>query len=189
MSMSCIPPKHSEVIEFTLHCETKTLYLQTRTGDGKIKEFRVDLTPLFTNCDGEDIFPMIDTRLGDPRVSEPNDGKVRVTFDIINVATGDVLGTEFFYVPVGEGVGEATSWGEIIGDINDQTDLGKMAQVNDAPSDGQVYGRKDGAWVVVTSGGSGLPPGGSAGDVLNKASATDGDARWSKGARLDAQYF
>jgi len=123
--VSCVVTKHSEVIEFTLHCETKTLYLQTRTAHGKIKIFPVDLTPVFTGCDGEDLFPLVDTRLADPVVSEPNDGRVRVTFNVVNVATGDVLGTEFFYLPY-NGI------------------------IDDAPADGQIYGRKDNSWVVIS---------------------------------------
>lgn len=52
--------------------------------------------------------------------------------------------------PVGNAV-----WGGITGDINDQTDLGSMAQVDDAPSDGAEYVRKNGNWAVSSGGGGG----------------------------------
>lgn len=51
-------------------------------------------------------------------------------------------------------VGNA-EWGGITGDINDQTDLGYMAQVDDAPSDGAEYVRKNGNWSVSSGGGGG----------------------------------
>lgn len=60
------------------------------------------------------------------------------------------------------------AWGTISGDISDQTDLqdaldlkadtadlGDMATVDDAPSDGQEYVRKNGDWAVSSGGGGG----------------------------------
>lgn len=65
--------------------------------------------------------------------------------------------------PSGQG-----AWGTISGDISDQTDLqdaldakadtadlGEMATVDDAPSDGQEYVRKNGDWAVSSGGGGG----------------------------------
>ena len=65
--------------------------------------------------------------------------------------------------PSGQG-----AWGTITGDIADQTDLqdeldlkaniadlGSMAEVNDAPSDGLEYVRKNGDWAVSSGGGGG----------------------------------
>lgn len=65
--------------------------------------------------------------------------------------------------PSGQG-----AWGTISGDISDQTDLqdaldlkadtadlGDMATVDDAPSDGQEYVRKNGDWAVSSGGGGG----------------------------------
>lgn len=56
-------------------------------------------------------------------------------------------------------------------------DLGGMASVDDAPSDDSEYARKNGAWTVV-SGSSGVPAGGTIGQVLAKRSDTDGDVGW-----------
>lgn len=95
--MHCLPPTSAKVSEFTLHCESKTLYLETKTPDGKYKTYEVDLTPLFTGCDGESI--LIDTRLANPTVSEQSNGDILVSFDIINVVTGDVIGVETFTMP------------------------------------------------------------------------------------------
>lgn len=63
----------------------------------------------------------------------------------------------------GGGGGDASVWGQITGTLSDQTDLqsalnakadtadlGTMAEVNDAPSDGKQYARKDGDWEEVT---------------------------------------
>ena len=65
--------------------------------------------------------------------------------------------------PSGQG-----AWGTITGDITEQTDLqdaldlkadtadlGDMATVDDAPSNGQEYVRKNGDWAVSSSGGGG----------------------------------
>jgi len=48
-------------------------------------------------------------------------------------------------------------WGAITGTLSDQTDLQAALDLKlaDAPSDGETYGRKDGAWEVVTTGGGG----------------------------------
>ena len=82
-------------------------------------------------------------------------------------------------------------WGVISGNLSDQTDLqtalnakanttdlGGMAAVNDAPSNGKQYARKDGVWSEVEAIGSGVPDGGTIGQVLAKRSGTDGDAGW-----------
>jgi len=99
--MNCHPPTSAKVTEFSLDCPSRTLYLETKTPDGKIKIFEVDLTPLFTGCDGEDLFPLVDTRLANPTVTPENqNGEVRVDFEIINSITQEVLGHEFFYIPV-----------------------------------------------------------------------------------------
>ena len=79
----------------------------------------------------------------------------------------------------------------ITGNISDQTDLqsalnakantadlGDMAFEDDALSDGKEYVRKNGAWAESSGGGSGLPAGGTIGQVLAKRSNTDGDAGW-----------
>ena len=59
------------------------------------------------------------------------------------------------------------------------TDLGEMAAVDDAPSDGKEYLRKNGAWAEPSGGGgSGVPDGGTIGQVLAKRSDADGDAGW-----------
>jgi len=52
------------------------------------------------------------------------------------------------------------------------------SKLSDAPSDGKQYARKDGAWSEVEATGSGVPDGGTTGQVLAKRSGTDGDAGW-----------
>ena len=49
------------------------------------------------------------------------------------------------------------AWGSITGSIASQTDLADILadKLEDAPSDGQEYVRKDGAWAVATGGGGG----------------------------------
>ena len=52
-------------------------------------------------------------------------------------------------------------------------------KLSDAPSDGKEYLRKNGAWAEPSGGGgSGVPDGGTTGQVLAKRSNTDGDAGW-----------
>lgn len=68
----------------------------------------------------------------------------------------------------GGGSGGTPVWGTIIGSLNQQTDLqnaldtkvnaaslGGLASVDDAPSDGSEYVRKNGAWAVSSGGGGG----------------------------------
>ena len=50
--------------------------------------------------------------------------------------------------------GKDPVWGNITGNVSDQTDLGAMAQAPDAPSDSKPYARQDGDWVEVQGGGS-----------------------------------
>ena len=52
------------------------------------------------------------------------------------------------------------------------------SKLSDAPSDGKQYARKDGVWSEVEATGSGVPDGGTIGQVLAKRSDTDGDAGW-----------
>lgn len=72
------------------------------------------------------------------------------------------------WTEVSGGGGGSTAWGDITGTLADQTDLnsalsakadsadlGSMAEVNDAPSDGSEYVRKNGAWAVSSGGGGG----------------------------------
>ncbi len=52
-------------------------------------------------------------------------------------------------------------------------------KLSDAPSDGKEYLRKNGAWAEPSGGGgSGVPDGGTTGQVLAKRSDADGDAGW-----------
>lgn len=51
-------------------------------------------------------------------------------------------------------------------------------KLSDAPSDGKEYLRKNGAWAEPSGGGSGVPDGGTIGQVLAKRSDADGDAGW-----------
>ena len=52
-------------------------------------------------------------------------------------------------------------------------------KLSDAPSDGKEYLRKNGAWTEPSGGGgSGVPDGGTTGQVLAKRSDADGDAGW-----------
>lgn len=52
-------------------------------------------------------------------------------------------------------------------------------KLSDAPADGKEYLRKNGAWAEPSGGGgSGVPDGGTTGQVLAKRSDTDGDAGW-----------
>lgn len=66
------------------------------------------------------------------------------------------------------GSGGSTAWGDITGTLSAQTDLntalgakadsadlGSMAEVDDAPSDGSEYVRKNGSWAVSSGGGGG----------------------------------
>ena len=51
--------------------------------------------------------------------------------------------------------------------------------IEEAPTDGTLYGRKDGTWAAVpTGGGGGLPAGGTDGQYLAKLGAEDGEAEW-----------
>lgn len=72
------------------------------------------------------------------------------------------------WTEVSGGGGGSTAWGDITGTLSAQTDLntalsakadsadlGSMAEVNDAPSDGSEYVRKNGAWAVSSGGGGG----------------------------------
>lgn len=48
----------------------------------------------------------------------------------------------------------SVEWGDLSGDLNDQTDLANAlaAKLSDAASDGNIWGRQDGGWVLVPSG-------------------------------------
>jgi hypothetical protein len=52
------------------------------------------------------------------------------------------------------------------------------AGVEEAPLDGELYGRQAGAWEIVPA-AAGLPPGGATDEILTKASPADGDAVWA----------
>lgn len=56
---------------------------------------------------------------------------------------------------IGNGSGVGVAWGAITGNLSDQLDLTTAlnAKLSDAPSDGNLYGRKNGSWTVVTGGG------------------------------------
>lgn len=58
---------------------------------------------------------------------------------------------------IGNGTGVGVAWGNITGSIANQLDLAAAlnAKLSDAPSDGNLYGRKDGSWTVVPSPGTG----------------------------------
>ncbi|CAB4162425.1 hypothetical protein UFOVP779_40 [uncultured Caudovirales phage] len=60
---------------------------------------------------------------------------------------------------------QSLAWGGITGTIANQTDLKNIldTKLGDAPSNGETYGRKNGAWSVITSSGGGMTSGG----VLN----------------------
>lgn len=60
-------------------------------------------------------------------------------------------------IPSMENIQATANWGDITGDITNQTDLQAIldTKLEDAPSDGKTYGRKDGAWEEVTGGGGG----------------------------------
>lgn len=94
---TCSPQLSARILDFSLHCKTQTLYLQARTPDGKIYEFAVDLTPLFTGCDGQSL--LIDTRFDNPTVYTNGDDQEVLRFDVINVATGDILSTQEVILP------------------------------------------------------------------------------------------
>lgn len=94
---TCSPQLSARVLDFSLHCKTQTLYLLTRTPDGKIYEFDVDLTPLFTGCDGQSL--LIDTRFDNPTIYTNGNDEEVLKFDIINVATGDITGTQEVILP------------------------------------------------------------------------------------------
>lgn len=49
------------------------------------------------------------------------------------------------------GAGSAVAWGDITGTLSDQTDLQAAldTKLEDAPVDGEIYGRMDGAWEAV----------------------------------------
>ena len=62
----------------------------------------------------------------------------------------------------------------------DSVDSLLSAKLSDAPSDGSTYGRKDGAWEVVSGGGGGFVPG--SGDLdLGGYSLTNGNVSCSAG--------
>ena len=84
--------------------------------------------------------------------------KVVITSDEGTVYANCGKAIVFAVTRTGSGSGNAI-WGEITGTLTAQTDLknaldakantadlGDMADVNDAPSDGKTYGRKNGAW-------------------------------------------
>lgn len=58
---------------------------------------------------------------------------------------------------IGNGTGVNVAWGDITGSLASQLDLTTVlnSKLSDAPSDGNIYGRKDGSWTVVGGGGSG----------------------------------
>jgi len=73
---------------------------------------------------------------------------------------------------------------------HDITGLGSMALVDDAPSDGNTYGRNNGAWALGPTGpqgpkgdpgtdGVGVPAGGTTNQVLAKNSNADYDTKWA----------
>lgn len=79
--------------------------------------------------------------------------------------------------PVGNAV-----WGGITGDINDQTDLGSMAQIDDAPSDGAEYVRKNGNWAVSSGGGGG---GGASWGAITGTLSNQTDLQTALNAKAD----
>lgn len=85
--------------------------------------------------------------------------------ETVNVCAGKVI---LYVHGTGGGGGGDAVWGDITGTLSNQTDLqnalnskantaslGDMAYIDDAPSDGKEYARKNGSWSEVTGGGSG----------------------------------
>jgi hypothetical protein len=77
----------------------------------------------------------------------------------------------------------------------DISGLGSLAVVNDAPSDGSQYARQDGAWSIVSAGGSYLPLAGGALDANASITASDTGtttdselAGWGLGVQLTADH-
>lgn len=75
--------------------------------------------------------------------------------------------------PAGSGV----AWGSITGSIASQTDLADILadKLEDAPSDGQQYVRKDGAWAVASGGGGSYTPKNVFAILLPEVTAMIGD--------------
>lgn len=74
---------------------------------------------------------------------------------------------------------QSVAWGGITGTIANQTDLKNIldTKLGDAPSNGETYGRKNGAWSVITSSGGGMTSGGvlnvPEGEVYNLTTSDD----------------
>lgn len=85
--------------------------------------------------------------LSDVNAPSPADQQV-LTYDFYS---GEWIAAD----PTGGG-GGSVDWGDIAGTLSDQVDLQAVfdSKLEDAPSDGETYGRKDGAWEVVTGGSS-----------------------------------
>jgi hypothetical protein len=83
------------------------------------------------------------------------------------------------------GGGGSVSWGDIGGTLLDQTDLQSALdqKLDDAPSDGTSYVRKDGAWVAESGGGGG----GGSFDRLSTLTASE--VAVSSGATLTSTAF
>jgi len=76
-----------------------TLTIVVKAADGTVDEHTVDLKPLFTDCDGTSITPIVDTRFDNPRTGCSSEGEAILYFDVINVATGDVIDDIVITIP------------------------------------------------------------------------------------------